>query len=296
MNYGALEAGGTKMVCAVYNHNNGIVDKISIPTLKPEQTMPKMIEFFKNYNIVSLGIGCFGPINLNKNSNSYGCITSTPKLAWRNYPILEQFKDILKVNIGFDTDVNAAALAEAKLGIAKGLSSCVYITVGTGVGGGCYIENNLVHGLVHPEIGHILLAPCKNDPLPDGICPYHKGCLEGHASGPAIQAKWGKSAKDLFPEDLAWDIESYYLAQMCMNLILTISPEKIILGGGVMQQKHLFPKIRKKTTELLNGYIQHDMITQNTTEYIVEPGLGTLSGITGALLLAKKAYANNLQK
>ena len=167
----------------------------------------------------------------------------------------------------------------------------MYVTVGTGIGAGLIIEGQMVHGLVHPELGHILLRPEPNDPSPRGFCPFHDSCLEGMACGPAIEKRWGKKAYELPPDHEAWDLEAAYLAQMCVNAICSFSPEKIILGGGVMQQKHLFPLIHEKTKKLLNGYVQHTAILDGIETYIVEPGLGTKSGATGALLLAQEAYA-----
>ena len=200
--------------------------------------------------------------------------------------------EALDVPAEMDTDVNAAALAEIKMGAAKGLRSCLYVTVGTGVGGGVIAEGNLVHGLVHPELGHMLLRPAEGDPTPDGFCPYPKGCLEGLAAGPAIEKRWGVSARDLPDDHIAWKVESEYLAQMCVNAIVAFSPEKIVLGGGVMHKMHLFPMIRKRTQELLGGYVRCSMITEKIDEYIVSPGLGDNSGVTGALLLALEAEKN----
>ena len=288
-NYGALEAGGTKMVLAVMDENGETVRKESIPTKTPDETMPEMIEFFSCSGIVSLGIGGFGPLNLNRSSSEYGHIMETPKLPWRHFPLLQAFRDALKVPVGLDTDVNAAALAEARLGAAKGKESCLYVTVGTGIGGGVIIHGKPVHGLMHPEIGHISVSPVPADPMPTGICPSHPHCLEGLASGPSIEKRWGISARELPPEHPAWEIESAYLAQLCANAMLTFSPEMIILGGGVMQQKFLLPKIREKTLELLNGYIAHPAVSEGLEHYIVTPGLDTRSGITGAWLLAREA-------
>ncbi len=289
MRYGTLEAGGTKMVLSVGNEDNELQEQVSIPTEAPEKTIPAMIDWFREKEIVSLGIGTFGPVDLNPASKTYGWITKTPKPGWSMKPLLPPMRDELGVPAKIDTDVNAAALAEWKLGAAKGLNSCMYVTVGTGIGAGLIIEGRMVHGLVHPELGHMLLRPEKGDPAPDGFCPYHKGCLEGLASGPAIEKRWGKKGYELPPEHQAWELEAGYLAQMCMNAICAFSPEKIILGGGVMQQKHLFPLIREKTKALLNGYVQHEAILDRIDTYIVEPGLGTKSGATGALLLAREA-------
>lgn len=232
-------------------------------------------------------------MELDENSPKYGWITTSPKLAWVDQPLLPRMQQALGVPALIDTDVNAAALAEYELGAARGLKSCLYVTVGTGIGGGLIIEGNLVHGLMHPELGHILLRQEEADPAPDGFCPYHIGCLEGLANGPAIEKRWGVSAKELPPEHPAWDLEAAYLAQMCISAICTFSPEKIILGGGVMQQKHLFPKIRANVVERLNNYIGRPEILHGIDAYIVEPGLGTGSGAMGALLLAQKAYAGS---
>ena len=289
MLFGTLEAGGTKMVLSIGNEQNELIEQTSIPTEDPAKTIPAMIDWFRGKGIAALGIGTFGPVDLKKESPTYGWITKTPKPGWSDKPLLPPMQEALGVPALIDTDVNAAALAEWKLGAARGLSSCLYVTVGTGIGAGLVIEGKLVHGLVHPEFGHMLLRQEKEDPAPDGFCPYHKGCLEGLASGPAIEKRWGRKAYDLPEDHEAWNLEAAYLAQMCMDAVCGFSPEKIILGGGVMQQKHLFPLIRKKTKELLNGYVQAKEILEEIDSYIVEPGLGTKSGATGALLLAKQA-------
>jgi fructokinase len=286
---GALEAGGTKMVLAVGDGLGKIMDKVSIPTTEPGETMAGIVSYFQKYDIKALGVGCFGPLDLDPGSPTYGSITSTPKLKWRDYPLVKTLESSLHVPVGLDTDVNGAALAESALGAAKGLKSCLYVTVGTGIGGGLKVEGNLVHGLLHPEFGHMLLKPLPDDPAPVGCCPYHEGCLEGLASGPAIEKRWGVSARELQPDHPAWAMEAAYLAQMCVNAIVSFSPQKIILGGGVMQQMHLFPMIRKEVLRLLGGYVQHPTILSGMEDYIVPPGLGTESGIQGAFLLAKQA-------
>ena len=287
--YGALEAGGTKMVLAIMDEGGETLEKCSLPTRTPEETMPEMIAFFRKYPILALGIGCFGPLDLNPASPAYGSITATPKLAWRNYPVLSAFREALGVPAALDTDVNAAALAESELGAARGLGSCLYVTVGTGIGGGLILGGRPVHGLTHPEIGHIRVNPLPEDPMPEGVCPWHGSCLEGLASGPAISKRWGVSARDLPEDHPAWELESAYLAQLCALALCAFSPEKIILGGGVMQQKFLFPRIRQKTLDLLGGYLVHPAVEEGLENLITEPGLGTKSGITGAWLLARGA-------
>ena len=290
MLFGTLEAGGTKMVLSIGNEQNELLEQTVIPTEMPDKTIPAMAAWFKDRHIAALGIGTFGPVDLNPGSPTYGWITKTPKPGWQDTPLLPPLRDALGVPAKIDTDVNAAALAEWQLGAAKGLNSCLYVTVGTGIGAGVVAEGKLVHGLLHPELGHMLLRQEPEDPAPAGFCPYHEGCLEGLASGPAMEKRWGTKAQNLLPDHEAWDLEAAYLAQMCMNAVCAFSPEKIILGGGVMQQKHLFPRIRQKTKELLNGYIHVREITEHIDTYIVEPRLGTKSGATGALLLAREAY------
>ena len=289
MRYGALEAGGTKMVLSVLDENGGMIERVSIPTKTPEETMPAMVDFFREKKIDALGVGCFGPLNLNPASEGYGCITATPKLAWRGYPIRRVLMDALHVPVGIDTDVNAAALAEQRLGAARGLDSCLYVTIGTGVGGGVIIGGKPVHGLMHPEVGHQLLQPEVDDPSPEGFCPYHKHCLEGLAAGPAIEKRWGVSAKLLPQAHPAWKLEAAYLAQLCHNAIMTFSPEKIILGGGVMGQSFLLDMVRERTLALLGGYVSGLDTLDAMRNYIVAPGLGVNSGVMGAFLLAKEA-------
>lgn len=289
MRLGALEAGGTKMVCAIGDEHGNVIERASFPTRMPEETMPDIINYFKDKGIEALGIGSFGPLNLDENDPNFGDITTTPKPGWKDYPLRRELMKALNVPVGIDTDVNAAALAEAKLGAGNGIDSLVYYTIGTGIGGGAVVAGKLLHGLVHPEMGHILLRPVENDPTPKGFCPYHDGCLEGMANGPAIEKRWGVSAKELPADHIAWDIEAEYLAQMCANTTVMLSPKKIVLGGGVMHQMHLFPKIRKRTLELLNGYVAHKAVLEDIDNYIVPPALGDNAGAVGSLLLALEA-------
>ena len=286
---GALEAGGTKMVLAVYDENGTELERITLPTLTPDVTMPKMIEFFRKHEIDALGVGSFGPLDLNPESPTYGYITSTPKLAWKDYPLLEKLLDGRDIPAGIDTDVNAAIIAEAEMGAARGCQNAVYVTIGTGVGGGVLSNGKTVHGLLHPEVGHALLVPHPDDPNPRGVCPYHAGCIEGLAAGPAIGARVTGDAKDLPDDHPTFAIEAYYLAQMCVNLIMTLSPERIILGGGVMQRAGLMDKVRSETLRLLNGYIQSPAILEHIDEYIVYPELFPVSGLVGSYLIGKKA-------
>lgn len=287
--YGALEAGGTKMVLSRLDEKGNMLERVSMPTETPEITLPAMIEWFLQHPVDALGIGTFGPVDLSPGSPTFGYITSTPKLAWRNAPLMPVLRDALAVPVELDTDVNAAAIAEACLGAAKGLRSCLYVTVGTGVGGGLVINGQPVHGLTHPELGHQLMRQDPRDPRPQGFCPYHEGCLEGLAAGPAIQKRWGVPAYELPQTHLAWEIEAEYLAQMCHNALMSFSPERIILGGGVMQQDFLIPMVRHRTLQLLGGYLEVQEVTDGLQELIVAPGLGVNSGVMGAWLLARQA-------
>ncbi|MCR4637359.1 MAG: ROK family protein [Butyrivibrio sp.] len=287
MIYGGIEAGGTKMICVIGDENGKILDRMQIPTKTPEETMPIMIDYFKGKDIKALGIACFGPIDLNRDSKTYGYITSTPKLAWKNYDIVGAFKKELGVPIGFDTDVNGSLLGEITWGCAKGLTDALYLTIGTGVGGGVMAGGKLLHGMLHPELGHIKMAVADGDTY-KGKCPYHGTCFEGMAAGPAIEDRWGKKAVELADDDKVWDLESTYIAQALCTYILTLSPQIIILGGGVMHQEQLFPLIRKKVLEQLNGYIVTKEL-KDIDNYIVPASLNDDQGIMGSIKLAMDA-------
>lgn len=289
--FGAIEAGGTKFVCAVGDETGQIVERIQIPTTVPEETMAKVMTFFKKYHVNAIGVGSFGPIDVNVDSPTYGYITSTPKTGWRNFPFVQTLRDAFSVPIGFNTDVNAAALGEATFGAAKGLDSCLYITVGTGIGAGAVVQGKLLQGLSHPEMGHILIRRHPNDGY-QGKCPYHHDCLEGLASGPAIEERWGASGINLVDRTEVWDLEGYYLAQALMQYILILSPKRIILGGGVMNQKQIYSFIYQYLQELINDYVS----LPDLSEYIVSPSLGNDAGITGSLLLAKQAFTEANQR
>ncbi|MCI8287578.1 MAG: ROK family protein [Lachnospiraceae bacterium] len=281
---GGIEAGGTKMVCAVGDENGNIKDRVSFPTRQPKETFEDMIGYFRQWDIRALGIGCFGPLDLNKQSKTYGYITKTPKQGWENCNIVGTFRDAFGIPVGFDTDVNGAVLGEVTWGAAKGLENAIYITIGTGVGVGVYLNGALLHGLVHPEAGHIMLSRHPEDSY-EGKCPFHKNCVEGLAAGPAIEARWGKKGAELADRNEVWELEAYYIAQAIMNYILVYSPQKIILWGGVMHQEKLFAMVRKEVKRLLNSYVSHEMILESIDDYIVPPALGEDPGIKGAIRL-----------
>ncbi len=287
MKIGALEAGGTKMVCAVGDEQGRIQVEQSIPTRTPEDTLPQILEFFREHSIEALGIGCFGPIDLRKDSPSYGSITSTPKLAWQGCRIVSYFQDALGIPVGLDTDVNASMLGEAFFGAAQGLTDCLYLTVGTGIGAGILSGGQLIHGLVHPEAGHVLVQKRPEDPYP-GHCPYHPSCLEGLACGPALEERWGKPAAELPPEHPAWVWEADYLGQALTGYLMVLSPQRMILGGGVMHQAQLYPLIRRRVRELANGYLKAEELNHLET-FIVPPACGGRQGILGCLRLGYAA-------
>jgi fructokinase len=288
MPYAGLEAGGTKFVCLIANGPDEIFAQARFPTGPPSETLPKVIEFFENHRpFAALGIAAFGPCDLDPRSPTYGYITSTPKPGWENVDLLGILRRALAVPIGFDTDVNAAALGEWTWGTGEGLESLVYVTVGTGIGGGGVINGRMMHGLIHPEMGHIRVPRVSGDSFP-GNCPYHGDCLQGLAAGPAIEARWGKPAEELPPDHPAWSLEASYLALALNDLICVLSPQRIILGGGVMHQRHLFPLIRREVKRLLSGYIQSPLILERIEEFIVPPGLGDWSGVLGAIAFAEQ--------
>ncbi len=284
---GAIEAGGTKFVCGIGNEHGEILDRISFPTDEPEQTTQRAADYFKNKGIEALGVGSFGPLDLDTDSPTYGHVTTTPKPGWANYDLLGHLRRELNVPAGFDTDVNAAAFGEARWGAAQGLDSCVYYTVGTGIGVGVYAGGQRVHGLVHPEGGHV---PVRRHPDDDfaGTCPYHGDCLEGMAAGPALGKRWGQGGDTLPENHPAWEIEAHYLAEAVTGVILLLSPKKVILGGGVMHQQQLFPLIREKVSRNLNGYVASSVLDDPDT-YIVPPGLGDNAGLAGSLALGIEA-------
>lgn len=276
--YGALEAGGTKFVVAVGDDPLQPRDVRRFSTSNnPVETVSEVVEYFQERGpLKGVGVATFGPIDF-----ASGAITNTPKLAWQNFPLRDALRRGLNVPVGFDTDVNGAALGEARCGAGKGLENLVYITVGTGIGGGALVGGQLVHGLMHPEMGHLLVRRAPGEKADfAGVCPFHGDCLEGMASGPSMQARWGVPAHELAPEHEAWRIEADYLAQACVNLACVVSPQVIVLGGGVMGQRHLFPLVRTRAEELCQGYLP--------LPAIVPPGL-EYPGLSGAFVLAMEA-------
>jgi fructokinase len=293
--YGGIEAGGTKFVCAIGTGPDDIRAITQFPTTTPSETLSQAIAFFQqtseHQELGAVGIGSFGPVDLRSSSPTFGYITSTPKSGWAQTDFVGSIQSALRVPVSFDTDVNAAALGEHEWGAARELDDLLYLTIGTGIGGGGMMNGRLMHGLLHPEMGHMRLP---HDSILDpfrGTCPFHGDCLEGLAAGPAIQARWGRCGQELPPDHPAWDLEAHYLALALANLICTLSPQRIILGGGVMAQPGLMPRVHGQVQKLLNDYIRAPEISAGLSSYIVTPMLGKRAGVLGALALARFALA-----
>lgn len=287
-----IEAGGTKFILGLADEQGTILVRERIDTQDPASTLKDCAEFIEKHQPDAVGIACFGPLDLDPNSATYGNITSTPKVGWQNVEVVKTLQKTFDGPIALDTDVNGAALAESLWGAGQGQDPLVYITIGTGIGAGLIVNGQAVHGMLHPEFGHILLRSHPDDDF-KGVCPYHDHCLEGLASGPSIEKRFNTTADKLDPSHQAWTFEGYYLAQACANLVLTVSPRKIILGGGVMHQTHLFEMIKQDLKMILNGYIQHPYVLE-ADDFIVSPGLKDDAGIMGAFALAKQTL--NMKK
>jgi fructokinase len=293
---GGIEAGGTKFVCAVGTGPNDIRSQARLATTTPQETIGQTIRFFQAQTakvgpLAAIGIASFGPIDPCRGSDTFGYITSTPKPGWGNTDFAGSVERALGIPAGFDTDVNVAALGEWRWGAGQGVDNLIYLTIGTGIGGGGLVNGKLMHGMIHPEMGHIRIPhDLQADPYP-GHCPYHGDCLEGLACGPAMSERWKQPSENLPSDHPAWKLEAHYLALALVNFICTLSPERIVLGGGVMSQPQLIGLIRKKVRQLLNEYVQSPAILSHIDEYIVLPGLGDRSGVLGAFALAQQLIA-----
>ena len=291
--YGAIEAGGTKFVCAVGSSPQDILDEIRFPTTTPVETIQQVCDFFTPHmrQLHAIGLGSFGPVDVNPASPTYGHITSTPKPHWGNTNILGMLRGKLNLPLAIDMDVAVAGLGEAKWGASQGRNHSLYLTIGTGIGGGFIIDGKPLRGLASLEMGHIRIPHnLELDPF-RGICPYHGDCFEGLACGPAIQARFGQKGETIPDNDPFWDVEATYIANALVNYILTLTPEIIIIGGGVMQKDFMFPQVRNRVQELLNSYLVNDMLLKNIDKYIVPPLLGNRSGVLGGIALAMQMTA-----
>ena len=290
MIYGGIEAGGTKWVCAVGAALGGVHETVTFATTSPGETLARATSFFAGHGIAALGVGSFGPLDLRPGSPTWGHITTTPKPGWSNTDVAGTLAAALGVPVAIDTDVNAAALAEHRWGSAVGLGTFCYLTVGTGIGGGGLANGELLHGLIHPEIGHMRVPHDRErDPF-EGACPYHGDCLEGLASGAAILGRWGLPGADITDES-SWELVAEYLALGIVNVICLLSPERVVIGGGVMQQPLLLPLIRARVKHLLAGYFSAPELDGDLGDYLVEPSLGGRAGVLGSLELARMVVA-----
>lgn len=281
--WGAIEAGGTKFVCSIGDQNLNIIQQISIPTQTPDETMPMVVEFFEPYldKLKSIGIGSFGPIDIQESSQTYGYIANAPKVAWQNYNFVGYIKEHLnEIPVAWTTDVNAAAYGEMTQIDGESL---VYYTVGTGIGGGAIQRGQFIGGINHAEMGHVIVRKHLDDAY-EGNCIFHGDCLEGLACGPAIEARYGIKAQDLPSDHEVWDFIAYYLAQAALMSELTLAPERIVFGGGVMKQEHMIDKIRAEFERLLNNYRP----TPKLENYIVTPVLGDNAATIGCLAMAQE--------
>jgi fructokinase len=264
--WGGIEAGGTKFVCAIAGDDGELLAETSFPTSTPDRTIGQAIKFFQQQQsepLAAIGFSSFGPVDLTLISPTFGYITTTPKPGWANVGVVGRIRRAFDIPVGFDTDVNGAALGEYRWGAAQGLDIFVYLTIGTGIGGGGMVNGKLMHGLIHPEMWHMCIPhDLDQDPFA-GLCPFHGDCLEGLASGPALEARWGQQAETLRRNHPAWELEANYLALGLVNLICILSPQRIMLGGGVMQQAHLFPLVRNRVQQLLNDYVRAPTILEH---------------------------------
>jgi fructokinase len=289
--FGAIEAGGTKFVCGIGGSRRGSIETCTISTRDPDTTFAEVAGFFESVRhhgeLAAIGIGSFGPLDLDERSASHGHILRTPKPGWEGVDLLGQVKRLAGVPAAIDTDVNAAALAEATVA-RSGIRSLAYVTVGTGIGVGIVIDGRPVHGLGHPEAGHLMLRRHPAHESFAGTCPFHKDCLEGLASGTAIAAAWGATPSQLPADHVFWEVEAFYLAQLCGALFLTLAPEMIVLGGGVMSHRELFDPVRAKTVELLAGYVAGVSDEAQMIRRVVPPACAEPSGLIGSYLLAEQ--------
>jgi fructokinase len=289
MSIGGIEAGGTRWTCAVGRGDGEVERAESFPTTTPGETIGRAIEFFAAVpDLVAVGVGAFGPVEVNRASPRWGTITTTPKPGWRDTEVVAPLAGALGVPIALDTDVNAAAVGEWSHGAARGLDTFVYLTVGTGIGGGVFANGRPVHGLLHPEVGHMLVPHDRErDPFP-GCCPFHRDCLEGLSSGTALRERWGRPGEELTDPEV-WELEADYLALGLMNVVLVVAAERIVIGGGVGGAPGLLPRVRTRLQDLLAGYVDSALLGAGIDDYLVAPGLGPRSGVIGAIELARTA-------
>jgi fructokinase len=293
--FGGIEAGGTKFVCALGSGPDNLIAETQFATTTPQETLGKCIDFFlkngKKNPLQAIGIASFGPLDLDKQSPAFGSISATPKPGWGGTNLVKTIRGGTNIPVILDTDVNGAALGEWRWGAAQGLDTFIYLTIGTGIGGGGMVNGHLMHGLAHPEMGHIFIPhDLAKDPFP-GVCPFHADCFEGLACGPAIARRWGRAPELLSPSHEAWQLEGEYLAHGVLNLVLTLSPQRVILGGGIMKVPELLFSVQQRVVKLLNNYVHAPAISNGIDSYIVTPALGDQAGVLGAIALAEQSVS-----
>jgi fructokinase len=290
--YGGVETGGTWCVCALGTGPDDIRAREQFPTTSPEETLERIVAFFRRQpSPEALGIGSFGPVDLDRDSPTWGYVTTTPKPGWQRTPVATVLRDRLNLPVVFDTDVNAAAVGEQRWGAGQGRASVCYLTVGTGIGAGLIINGNPLHGLVHPEVGHMRIPhDTHGDPFA-GNCPVHADCWEGLASGPAMAQRWGDLPAELADDHPAWPLEAEYVAHGILSIVCVVSPHRVIAGGGVMQRPQLLPMVRHRLRNLVDGYLDTPLLGVDIDDYVVSPALGDDAGVLGAIALAQAATA-----
>jgi fructokinase len=287
--YGGIELGGTSVVCALGDAPDRLVASERFPTATADVTLSRAIEFVRSAGgeVLAVGIGTFGPVDLDPDSPTFGVIADTPKPGWTGVRVLDRVREALGLPVAIDTDVNAAAVAEWRWGAARGAGIAAYVTVGTGIGAGFVVNGAPWHGRGHPEFGHVPVDRVAGDAFP-GVCPFHGDCAEGMASGPAIEARWSQPAAEIGDEHPAWDVEARYLGQALAGLILTVAPHRVVLGGGVMLHPGLHARVRDQVRDRLGGYLRDARSPEAIDELVVAPGLGRESGALGAIELASR--------
>ncbi|MGZ4167882.1 MAG: ROK family protein [Solirubrobacteraceae bacterium] len=288
--YGGVETGGTWVVCAIGTGPDDIAAEESFPTGEPEPTLARIAEFFeRGPRPAAIGIGSFGPVDLDRASPTWGHVTSTPKPGWAHTPVAPALADRLGLPVRFDTDVTTAALGEQRWGAAAGCDSVCYLTVGTGIGAGLLVDGRPVHGLVHPEVGHLRVPHDRErDPFA-GVCPAHGDCWEGLAAGGAIGARWGVHPKEIPDDHPAWALEAEYVALGILAIVLVASPRRVVVGGGVMARAGLLDSVRSRLVDLNAGYLETPMMGAAVDRYVVAPALGERAGVLGAIALAQNS-------
>jgi fructokinase len=292
LTYGGVETGGTWIVCALGTGPGEIAAQDTFATAGPSETLERIAGFFTaRPRPEAIGIGSFGPVDLDPRSGTWGHVTTTPKPGWAHTPVAPVLRDRLELPVAFDTDVNAAAVAEHRWGAGRGLASLCYLTVGTGIGAGLLIDGRPRHGLIHPEAGHLRVPhDWQRDPFA-GSCPVHGDCWEGLASGEAMRQRWGVEPAELHDDHPAWDLEAEYIALGILSIICVVSPHRVIAGGGVMERPSLMPAVRSRLRALLGGYFESPLLGDGIDRYLVAPDLGDRAGVLGAIALAERLVA-----